>query len=368
MCFPFLDANYYAMRPTIAPPSPNSMAANRATALDNTWAVPVAMLGGNAPAMGGIGPAFQAQDLLIAHAVGLTTVSFSHFDAQRWMEVGKMADPNIVTGWLGRHIASVPPMRPDGLLRGIGVASGLSKTLVGAPKTLPISDPGNYSIAGSGTTRTARLAVIESNYGVTPEPLRSAALDAVNTIELLATLGISTYVPANGAVYPNTSFGRALRSVAAIIKSDIGLEAAQIDIGGWDTHAQQDPNGGQMFNLMQDFSNSLGAFWRDVIAMDYPATLVATSEFGRRVRENGDLGTDHGRATTMFAMGRQIAGGRVLANWPGIAPENLEGGQNLRVTVDYRDILAEIVQNRLENTNLSTVFPGYTPTFRGVTR
>lgn len=360
VCIPFTDPAYYAGRPTIATPAPDSLAQNRSIALDDTWAIPPGMLG--------IGPAFLSQDLLIAHAVGLTTKSRSHFDAQRWMEVGKPADVNIVTGWLGRHIASVPPMRPDALLRGMGVSSGLAKSLVGAPKTLPIPDPGNYTLSGSGSTRNARLAVLEGNYEGTAEPLRSNALDAVNTIELLATLNVNGYVPANGAVYPNTSFGRALKAVAALIKSDIGLEAAQVDIGGWDTHAQQDPNNGAMFTLMQNFANSIGAFWADIVDMGYPATLVAVSEFGRNVRENGSAGTDHGRGTTMLAMGRSIAGGRVLADWPGIAQDNLEDGQDLRVTMDYRDILAEIVQNRLENSNLDVVFPGFTPTFRGVTR
>jgi len=96
---------------------------------------------------------------------------------------------------------------------------------------------------------------------------------------------------------------------------------------------------------------------------------VALSEFGRNAKENGSAGTDHGRATAMFAMGRQIAGGRVLTNgWPGLAPEQLESRQDLRVTLDYRDVLAEIVARRLENSNLGFVFPSWTPTFRGVTR
>lgn len=360
VCFPFADPAYYAARPTIATPPPDALTANRAIALDDTWAIPPGMLG--------IGDAYLSGDLLIAHAVGLTTTSRSHFDAQRWMEVGKMADPNVATGWLGRHLATVPPMRDDALLRGIGVSSGLARTLVGAPKTLPVPDPANYTIAGSAATRAARLGVLESAYGTTAEPLRSNALDAVNTIALLGSLNLGGYIPANGATYPNTPFGRALRAVAALIKSDVGLEAAQVDIGGWDTHAQQDPNAGAMFALMQDFSNAIGAFWADVVATGYPATLVAVSEFGRNVRENGSAGTDHGRGTTMFTMGRAIAGGRVLAQWPGLDTDQLEDRQDLRVTIDYRDILAEVVQQRLGNPNLAAVFPGFSPTFRGVTR
>ncbi|MCC6430181.1 MAG: DUF1501 domain-containing protein, partial [Gemmatimonadaceae bacterium] len=85
-------------------------------------------------------------------------------------------------------------------------------------------------------------------------------------------------------------------------------------------------------------------------------------------RENGDQGTDHGRGNVAFAMGKKINGGRVLINgWPGLAQENLENGQDLRVTLDHRDILAEIVQNRLGNANISTIFPDYTPRARNVT-
>ncbi len=124
-----------------------------------------------------------------------------------------------------------------------------------------------------------------------------------------------------------------------------------------------------MFNTMTDFSNSLGAFYADVIAAGLNVTVVAFSEFGRNVRENGSQGTDHGRGSVLFAMGKGIKGGRVLTkNWPGLARENLDSGQDLMVTVDYRDILSEIVQNRLANPNLAMVFPTWTPTMLGVTR
>ena len=365
-CVPFADNNYYTARPTIRIPRPDDTsvpAAQRATALDNFFGFP--------PGMAGLVPAFAATDLLVVHATGLLDKSRSHFDAQRWMEVGKPVDATIVTGWLGRHLATVPPMRSDALLRGIGISSGLAKTLVGGPKTLPVADPSNYNIGGASATRTARLAVIESDYGTTADPLRTSALDAVNTIELLSAINFTGYAPHNGAVYPNSGFGRALKSVAALIRADVGVEAAQIDIGGWDTHSAQDPNAGSMFSTMNDFANSLGAFWQDIVLDSLPVTAVSVSEFGRNLRENGSNGTDHGRGTTMFAMGKGIAGGQVLVvgGWPGLDLNSLEDKQDLRVTVDYRDILAEIVSRRLGNSaNLSAVFPGWTPTFRGVTR
>ena len=126
-----------------------------------------------------------------------------------------------------------------------------------------------------------------------------------------------------------------------------------------------------MHNQMMQLSSALAAFYADVMqgTTANGVTLVVISEFGRNARENGDRGTDHGRGNVAFAMGKNIAGGRVLTNgWPGLATENLESGQDLRVTLDHRDILAEIVQNRLGNPNLATIFPDYTPKFRGITK
>ena len=371
---PFGDAAYYTGRPTIAikRPDDTSVPVNqRAVDLNNGFF-------GLAPALASLVPAYTAGNLLVMHAAGQTFVSRSHFDAQRYMEVGKPADVNIVTGWLGRHLALTAnsPLKANAPLRGIGIASGLQKTLVGAPKTLPISNPASFTIGGSSTTAPARQAVLAADYTNAPAPLNASALDAINTIALLASVNFATYVANNAAVYPNTSFGRALKSVATLIRADVGIEAAQVDVGGWDTHAAQGGATGAQATLAADFANSLAAFHADIIATNARVSLVIISEFGRNAKENGSQGTDHGRATTMFAMGQGIRGGRVLAygtngqagGWPGLAAGQLESNQDLKVTLDYRDVLAEIVQNRLQNSQIAQVFPGWNATFRGVTR
>ena len=365
LCAPFGDPAYYTGRSTIAIPRPDAAggATTKGIALDNFFAFP--------QAMAGLMPAYTAKDLLIVHATGQFNNSRSHFDAQRYMEVGKPNDQSLVTGWLGRHLATVPPLRSNAPLRALGLASGLQKSLVGAPKTLPIANPATFGLGGPAATSAARLAFLKNDYGTASEPIQAAALDATNTVALLQAVGFAAYRPANGAVYPTTSFGNALRSVAALIKADVGIEAAQVDIGGWDTHSAQDPLAGSMYRTMLDFSNSLAAFYLDVVttATTNGVTAVAVSEFGRNARENGSSGTDHGRGTVMFAMGKNIAGGRVMVNnWPGLDTANLESGRDLKVTIDYRDILAEIVQNRLGSTSLPTVFPGWSATMRGATR
>ncbi|MGH7619258.1 MAG: DUF1501 domain-containing protein [Gemmatimonadaceae bacterium] len=369
---PFGDTNYYASRPTIRIPRPDDTSvpvAQRGINLDNFFML--------SPPMAGLFPAFQASDLLIVHGAGQMFVSRSHFDAQRYMEVGKPNDPSVISGWLGRHLASIPPFDSSASLRALGVASGLQKTLVPPAltsglydtKTLPIADPTNYTIGGAASTQTARMNFLKGDYATADEPVHSEALAATATVDLLKSVNFTGYKPANGVTYPTSSFGRALRSVAVLINQNVGIEAAQVDLGGWDTHSAQDPNGGSMFRTMQDFSNSLGAFYADIIATHTNVTLVAFSEFGRNVRENGSQGTDHGRAAALFAMGQGIVGGKVITkNWKPLSRDNLEAGQDLAVTIDYRDVLSEIVQNRLGNPNLSFVFPTWTPTMLGITR
>ncbi|BAH38131.1 MAG TPA: DUF1501 domain-containing protein [Gemmatimonas aurantiaca] len=365
---PFGDPDYYTGRPTIAVPRPDAAGNGaKAVALDNFF--------GFSPGMAPLMPAYTAGDLLVAHATGSVDNSRSHFDAQRYIEVGKPKDPRVTGGWLGRHLATSTPLRADAPLRALGLTSGLPQTLVGGPKTLPIPNPANFTIGGSGTTTAARTQWLAQNYASTTDPVSDNALDSTNTIALLQRINFSGYAPSNGATYPTSGFGQALRSAAALIKADVGVEAVHAFNGGWDTHATQGPladlDGGFMHNKMLDLSRALAAFHADVIQGNAASgvTVVIISEFGRNARENGTRGTDHGRGNVAFAMGRKIAGGRVLTNgWPGLARENLESGQDLRVTLDHRDILAEIVQNRLGNTNLSVVFPDFTPRFRGVTK
>ncbi len=365
---PFGDPAYYTNRPNIAVARPDAAGTGpKAVALDNFF--------GFSPGMAPLMPAYNAGHLLVAHATGSVDTSRSHFDAQRYIEVGKPQDLNLATGWLGRHLATSTPLRSTAPLRALGLTSGLPQTLVGGPKVLPIANPASFRVDGSTTTAAARTAFLAANYAQAPDPVSANALDTTNTIALLQTINFAGYQPQNGAVYPATSFGNSLKSSAALIKADVGVEAIHAFLGGWDTHTQQGAttavDGGYMHNQMMQLSSALAAFYADVMqgTTANGVTLVVISEFGRNARENGDRGTDHGRGNVAFAMGKNIAGGRVLTNgWPGLATENLESGQDLRVTLDHRDILAEIVQNRLGNPNLATIFPDYTPKFRGITK
>lgn len=357
---PYGESAYYTLRPTIAIPRPDSTSANRGVDLNGFFGLPATM--------SGLLPAYQSGQLLIVHAVGSTDPTRSHFDAQAYMEAGVPGSANNATGWLGRHLASRPPAKATATLRALGFSFGLPQMLAGAPDTLPIPDPANFGLAGNFSTRAQRMTWLANSYTNEREPLKTEAFNTQRTITTLQQLNIAGYQPGGGAVYPGGGFGAALRSTAALIKADIGVEAVEIDISGWDTHNAQGPLTGGMSNLMRTFANAIAAFHADMFAADLmrKTTLVAMSEFGRVARENASAGTDHGHGGCMFILGGSTQGGRVLAQWPGLAQDQLYQNQDLQVTTDYRDILSEIVTKRLGNDRLDIVFPGYTPTFKGV--
>jgi uncharacterized protein (DUF1501 family) len=359
MVVPYAENAYYTLRPSIAVPRPDDASPNRALDLNGFFGLP--------PAMASLLPAFRAGNLLVVHATGSTDPTRSHFDAQAFMEIGIPGQREVETGWLGRHLATKPPMKPNAALRALAFNYGLPLMLAGGPDTLPIPDPSNFGLAGTSSTRTQRLNWLATAFGSQPDPFRTSALNTQRTITQLSAIGIGSYQPAGGAVYPTSSFGNALRSTAALIRADVGVEAVQIDIGGWDTHSAQNPINGSMANTMRTLADAIAAFHADMVGASRLGrlTLVAMSEFGRNVRENGSQGTDHGHGNVMFVLGGSAVGGQVMTAWPGLAAAQLYQQQDLQVTIDYRDILAEIVSRRLGNTQLDVVFPGYVPTFRG---
>jgi uncharacterized protein (DUF1501 family) len=357
---PYADPSYYAARPKLSIPPPDSGSPFAATDLDGFF--------GLAPAMSPLKTAFDAGHLLIVNACGSKDPSRSHFDGQRFMEVGKPADVQLGTGWLARHLMSSAPLDPAAVLRAVGIRTGLQRTLIGSTKTLPVPDLDAVGLDGDPVSAAARAQVIHDLYSLVGEPIKSIAVSSLQTIDLLNRINFTGYVPSGGTVYPTDDFGYALKSSAALIKAQVGVEAVAIDIDGWDTHALQGPTVGVMAELMTTLSNGLAAFHNDIFSGSSPNVVVAVmTEFGRRLKENNAGGTDHGHASTMLLMGHYIDGGRVLTEWPGLEPEQLFEGKDLEVTIDFRDILGEIVQKRLANPNLGIVFPDYAPVFPGVT-
>jgi uncharacterized protein (DUF1501 family) len=176
-------------------------------------------------------------------------------------------------------------------------------------------------------------------------------------------VNIASYKPANDAQYDDKDeFDLALMQTAALIKADVGLEVAAIDVGGWDTHQNEVADLTKELTIL---GKGLAAFHADMGDAMQDITVVVMSEFGRRVQENASGGTDHGHGNMMLVMGGHVAPKPVIAQWPGLTTDKLVNG-DLAITIDYRDVLSEILSTRLNNPALDAIFPDFQPTLRGV--
>ncbi len=360
LCVPHGDDNYYAHRSTEAIPRPDSTNANKCVDLDGFFGV--------SQAFNPLMEAYNDDKFLFVHATGAAKTGWtrSHFDASRWSQLGKPDDLTIPNGWLARHLATSSSMTPNAPLRAISMSYGVMDLLWNAPSTLPIPDPQYFGYEGWFPHQADMLATLKAAYEASTDPLKSVAKNTQTTVDLLNAIDFENYVPAGGAAYPQDSyFARSLRASAAMIRAEMGVEAISINFDNWDTHDNQGAVDGFLREHMGELFSALGAFYTDLMSANKRNfVVVIMSEFGRKVMQNG-TGCDHGTGNVMMMMGGNVIGGRVLRQWPGLATGQLQDQQDLKVTIDYRDILAEVVKKRLKNNNVAQVFPAYTPTYRG---
>ena len=135
-----------------------------------------------------------------------------------------------------------------------------------------------------------------------------------------------------------------------------------IDLGGWDTHFAQGTNQGLMPNLLTELAAGLAAIYEDLADYHSKLSVVVMTEFGRRVKENASLGTDHGQGGFMLLMGGNVIGNTIHGTWPGLERDQLFGPGDLAVMTDYRDVLSEVCKIRLNNGSIAQIFPEIQPT------
>ncbi len=351
---PHGDKNYYQARSTIAIAQPNASSADAALDLDGFF--------GLHPNLGSLKPIYDAGALAFVQAAGSPDPTHSHFDAMDFMERGTPGDKAMPTGWIGRHLQQMASNNQSPF-RAVGMGSLLQQSLRGPVTATSLQSIADFHLQGdqkkAQAMQTALATLYEGDGFVETEGQQT-----LQAMRDLAKVAANVYVPANSAKYPDTPYGKALMTVAQLIKAGMGLEVACVDLGGWDTHVQEGTTtDGQMPKLIAEFGNGLGAFYADLQDQMKRVTLVAMTEFGRRVQENTSQGTDHGHGSTMVVLGGGIKGGKVYGEWPGLSKDNLYGPGDLAITTDFRDVLGEIVQKRLLNNNLAAVFPNY-PTFK----
>ncbi|HEX3529864.1 MAG TPA: DUF1501 domain-containing protein [Thermoanaerobaculia bacterium] len=361
MVVPVGDDDYYKNRPTIRIAQPSG-AAGAAIDLDGFFALH--------PSLAPFKELWDDGVLAAVQATGSPDSTHSHFDAMDFMERGTPGSKSIPTGWIGRHLGSVSTGNASPF-RVVGMGTLVQASLRGPVAATALQSIADFHLGGKGA-QASQIATFQA--GLSSLYADSAWLDlqaqqTVNAINTLAAANPGAYQPQNGAKYPDTDFGSAMMQVAQLIKADLGMEVACVDLGGWDTHASQGGATGQQASLLAELAGGLAAFHADLADRMSRIIVVTMSEFGRRLLENGSGGTDHGHGNCMFVLGGGVNGGKVYADWPGLAPEQLASPGDLAITTDYRTILAEIVDRRLLNSRLGDVFPGFTPpAYLGLTR
>ena len=307
---------------------------------------------------------YQDGKLSIVVAAGMHEDNRSHFDSMAFMELGTPGSLSTDTGWLTRHLQSASNLPPEILMPALAVGNLQQTSLRGSTESVNMTTPDSFSLnVGPHQWRTAQRVALRNLYNADSwlHQSGSRTLDAIDLIELNSD---PNYDPANGAIYPGGSWGTHLQTVARMIKADIGLRVATVDYGGWDTHnGQGNDGGGFFFSRVQELARGLAALYTDLNGSgsnNYTQrlTIVVQSEFGRRLRENADDGTDHGHGNAMMVLSGNATGG-IHGTWPGLANDQLFDGADLAVTTDYRRVLSEILIRRLGNNHLGTIFPGY---------
>ncbi len=361
---PFGDPHYRRLRPSLAIASPGVDAG--AIDLDGHF--------GLHPRLAPLKGLFDENLVVAAHAVGYSRNTRSHFEEQDTWETGVIGNTVNSDGWLNRHLATSEGRGP---IRAVSIGDSLPRILHGKAPAYAIRGLSDLTLpAGAGDP--ARIAAaLEHAYSCDGCREASAARDllaqtattTLDGIEQLRGVVGEEYVAA--AEYPQTETARRLREVARLIKAGVGLEVAEVDLGGWDTHADQgQAGGGQLGNLAGELAGAMAAFMRDLGERTEDVVVVTMTDFGRTAEENGTRGTDHGWANAMLLAGGPVwranraaesagAPRKVAGMWPGLAPDQLHEGRDLLHTTDFRDVIGELVSVHLGNPNIQAVLPSH---------
>ncbi|TIC81568.1 DUF1501 domain-containing protein [Nocardioides sp. GY 10127] len=336
---PHGDPVYYRARPRIAVPSSQLLAKDGFFGLHP----------GMKPLLG----LWRSEELAFVHAAGLPAPNRSHFAAMEELEDAAPGS-SLREGWLNRLVGrSSDVSSSDGVAFGPGAAP---TSLAGRAPTLAAQALDDVSIAGptwDASRARQRERGLRTMWKGEKGVLGRAMDETFTAVEELAP---ARRQRSRASAYPDGDLGAALADAARLIRADLGTEVITVDQGEWDMHTRLGTlEWGRMIRNVDELARAVAAFFGDLGSQRSKVTLVALSEFGRRVEENEDLGLDHGYGNVMMVAGAGVRGGRYLGRWPGLS---LGADSDLLVTTDYRQVLGEVVQKRFSGTSVSEVFPG----------
>ncbi len=338
---PYADPQYRNLRGALALDSPGTDGG--VLKLDGTF--------GLHPSLTSLHAMYEAKELAVLHAVATPYRERSHFDAQKVLEAGGLAPSTSDGGWLNRALAELE--REGGSRGAIALAESVPLVLRGAfevstwaPSQLPDTD-------------ADLLARVRRMYEASDPRLADRLIEALDARDIAGDAAASG--GGMGGARGGVQITPIVTAAARFLKSPNGPRVAAIDVGGWDTHANQ---GAAQGNLalrlrgldagLQTLKTELGPVWKDT-------TVLIVTEFGRTVAVNGTRGTDHGTAGCAFLAGGAVSGGRVIADWPGLAQRDLHEGRDLRATTDLRGVFKGVLAARFgisEAALETSVFPG----------
>ncbi|MGL5830087.1 MAG: DUF1501 domain-containing protein [Angustibacter sp.] len=348
---PTFESIYYSSRPNIAIPK--------------EAALPLARGFGLHPALRELHGLYQARKF--APVVGVVTpdVTLSHFEAMDTLERGTASGLN-TSGWMNRALKQGGA---SGVFSGVQFGAQLPLALTGDASSIAITGLQSFGLAGYDDLSPQAAAAFTSLYSRVDHPMTSTVGETLGAVRSITDLRTSKYEPGSTANYPEGQFGDTLKDTARLIRAGLGLSLAAIDIGGWDMHTGEgNVGGGDLRNHMVELDAGLGAFVRDLGDDFNNVTIVLISEFGRSLAENGTNGTDHGHGQSMLVLGGQLNGGQVYGDWPGLAADRLSVNGSVGGTVDYRDVLGDVLARRGGIGSFTSVFPDHRPSFLGIAR
>ena len=281
------------------------------------------------PALPHMHALYTAGDALVIHAVAGHYRSRSHFEAQDCLESG--ADQRLNSGWLNRAVSLMPAQPGRDLALSVGLSAPL---LLRGPATVEAWAPDHF--AKPTADLYGRLLHISAH-----DPIIGPAI-----AEGLKQRGFAANALSGQAADPahDRSFEVLAGSAGRLLTQPNGPRVAVLEIGGWDTHAAQNRRLALALAQLDDglaaLRASLGEAWRQT-------AVLAVTEFGRTAHVNGTGGTDHGTAGAAFLLGGAVAGGRVLADWPGLGSGRLFENRDLAPTTDLSSVIGGVMTAHL---------------------
>jgi uncharacterized protein (DUF1501 family) len=290
---------------------------------------------------------YGRSEMTVLHAVGLPYKDRSHFDAQQLLESGGSKPFELSTGWLGRSLLNAG--NNPNVMRAIALETAVPLVLRG-PAEVDTWAPS--ALAEPSSDLVARLATMYRN-----DEVLSAALARARGLRDEPGMAANPGGMGGGRNQLLTLTSKAAEFLQR------GSQVAVMELGGWDSHANLMAPNGQISNNLRTLDTALANLREALLPGDMWAktvVLVAT-EFGREVAVNGTGGTDHGTGGAAFLLGGAVKGGRVVADWPGLAKKDRFEGRDLRTTTDLRAVMRNVLGDHLQVPRSvldSTALPG----------